>query len=94
MVRKKFAGATKRDIEKTIQSRTVKRRIVHPPGERFKEIVSLDENGLHNCPVEAADISNSNVIFGPNHPIIRGATTRDTKVIRKKEQRVGILWDL
>ena len=62
-------------------------RIGHPPDERFKE---RGENGLCNCPVEVADISNSNVIFGPNCPIIRGATTRYTKVIRTKEQKVGI----
>ena len=52
--------------------------------------MSLGENGLCNCPVEVADISNSNVIFGPNRPISREATTRDTKVLRTKEQRVGI----
>ena len=67
-VRKKFTGSAKREIEKAIHSCTVKRRIVHPPDERFKEIVSLGENGLRNCPVEVADISNSNVIFGSNHP--------------------------
>ena len=38
MVCKKFMGATKREIEKAIQSRTVQRRIGHPPDERFKEI--------------------------------------------------------
>ena len=37
-VRKKFVGATKREIEKAIQSRTVQRGIGHPPDERFKEI--------------------------------------------------------
>ena len=68
----------------------MQRRIGDPPDERFKEIVSLGENGLRNCPVEVADISNSNIIFGPNRPIIRGATTRDTKLLRTKEKRVGI----
>ena len=48
------------------------------------------ENGLRNCPVEVADISNSNVIFGPNRPIIRGETTRDTKVLITEDQKVGI----
>ena len=41
-------------------------------------------------PVEVADISNSNVIFGTNFPVIRGATTRYTKVLRTKDQIVGI----
>ena len=36
MVRKKFVGATKRDIEKPIQSCAVQSRIGHPPDERFK----------------------------------------------------------
>jgi hypothetical protein len=89
-VRKKFAGATKKEIEKAYLARTVQRRIGHPPDERFKEIVSLGENGLRNCPVTAADVSNAPVIFGPNRPRIRGATTRDTKVLRVKEQRVAI----
>ena len=53
--------------------------------------MNLGENGLRNCPVEVAYISNSNVIFDTNRPIIRGATTRDTEVLRTKEQRVGIL---
>ena len=68
----------------------MQRRSGHPPDEIFKEIVSLGENGLRNCPVEVADISNSNVIFGPNRPRIRGATTRYTKVLRTKDQKVGI----
>ena len=89
-VRKKFAGATKQETEKAIQYRTMQRRIGHPPEERCKEIVSLGENGLCNFPVEVSDISNSNVIFGPNRPVIRGATTRDTKVLRTKEKIVGI----
>ena len=50
-VHKKFAGATEQEIEKAIQSRTVQRRILHPPDDRFKEIVSLGENALCNCPV-------------------------------------------
>ena len=36
------------------------------------------------------DVSNAPVIFGPNRPRIRGATTRDTKVLRVKEQRAAI----
>ena len=92
-IRKKLVGGTKPEIEKAIQSRTVQRRIGHPPDERFKEIVSLVENGLRNCPLEVADISNYNVIFSPNRPRNRGATTRDTKVLRTKEQRFGIPHD-
>ena len=68
----------------------MQRRIGHPPDERFKQTFHLGKNGLHNFPVEVADISNSNFIFGPNRLIIRGATTRDVKVLRTKEQRVGI----
>ena len=67
-VRKKMVGSTKREIEKAIQSCTLQRRIEHLPDYRFNEIVSLGENGLCNCPVEVPDISNSNVIFGPNRP--------------------------
>ena len=87
---KKITGSTKREIEMVVQSRTVQRRIRHPPDERFKEILSLGENGLRNFPVEVAHISNSNVLFSPNRLIIRGARTRDTNILRTKEQRFGI----
>ena len=89
-VRKKFAGATQREIEKAYLTRTVQHRIRHPPDERFKEIVSLGD-GLCNCPVTASDVSNAPVIFGPNRPRIRGGgPMRDTKVLRVKEQRIAI----
>ena len=84
-VRTKFAGATQREIEKAYLARAVLRRIGHPPDGRFKEIVSLGENGLRNCPVTASDVSNAPVIFSQNCPRIRGGTTRDTKVLRVKE---------
>ena len=89
-VRKSFAGATKVEIEKAYLARTVQRRIGHPPDERFKEIVSLGEGGLRNCPITVADISNAPIIYGPNRPRCRGGTKRDTKVLRVKEQRVAI----
>ena len=89
-VRKNFAGATNKEIEKAYLARTVQRRIGHPPDERFKEMVSLGENELRKCPITVSDVSNAPVIFGPNRPRIRGATTQDTKVIRVKKQRVAI----
>ena len=52
--------------------------------------MSLGKNGLRNCPVTSSDVSNAPVIVGPNCPRIRGATTRDTKVLRVKEQRIAI----
>ena len=68
----------------------MQRRIGHPPEERFKGIVNLGENGLHTCPVTASGLSNTPVVFGPNHRRIRGATTKDNKVLRVKEQRIAI----
>ena len=58
-VRKRFAGAIKREIEKAYIVRTVQHRIGHPPEGRFKAIVSLGENGLRNCPVTVSDVSNA-----------------------------------
>ena len=89
-VRKKFAGATQREIEKAYLACPVQHRIGHPSDERFKEIVSLGKNGLRNCPVTSSDVSNAPVIFGLNHPRIRGGTTRETEVLRVKEQRIAI----
>ena len=40
-IRKQFAGATNREIERAYLARTVQRRVGHPPDERFKEILSL-----------------------------------------------------
>ena len=52
--------------------------------------MSLGEDGLQNCPVTVADISNAPTIFGPNHPRIRGGTKRDTNVKRVIEQKISI----
>ena len=71
-IRKQFAVATNREIEKAYLARTVQRRVRHPPDERFKEIVSLGKNGLQKCPVTVADITNAPTIYGPNRPRIRG----------------------
>ena len=89
-IRKQFAGATTREIERAYLACTVQRRVGHPPDERFKEIVSLGENGIQNCPVTGADISNAPTIFGPNRPRIRGGTKRDTNVKKVKDQRISI----
>ena len=59
-VEKNYAGFTNKEIEKGFMSRTVQRRIGHPPDGRFKEIVSLGQNGLKNCPVQVTDIDVSN----------------------------------
>ena len=48
-IRKQFAGATNRYIEKAYLARTVQRRVGHLPDERFKEIVSLGEMGFKNA---------------------------------------------
>jgi hypothetical protein len=91
---KRIAGATKREIEKAYIACTVQHRIGYPPNERFKESVSLGENGLRNFPITVSDVSNAPVVFGPNCPRIRGETMRDTKVVRLKEQCVNIPRDV
>ena len=72
MVCNNFDGATKMEIEKAYLAHTVQRRIGHPPDERFKEIVSLGENGLQNCPITVSDVSNAPVISGPTRSRITG----------------------
>ena len=67
-------------------ARVLQRRIGHPPEERYKDIVSQTTK----CPVSVTDITNARVIFGPNRAGLRGRTTRDTKIIPVKEQRVAI----
>ena len=89
---KNFEGFTKREIEKAILARKVQSRIGHPPDGRFKEIVSLSENGLKNCPIDVSNIDVSNAIFGPNRAGLKGRTTRK-KPVRTREQRVSIPLD-
>jgi hypothetical protein len=89
-VAKSIAGATNKETERVILSRTGQRRIGHPQDELFKEIVCLGQNGLTDCPIEVSDINTSNVFFGPNRPSLRGAKTRNIQVLRTKEQRITI----
>ena len=84
-VQKHFYGFPKREIKKAQLSRTFERRIGHPPDGRFKKIVCLGQNGLQNCPIEAANIDNSNAMFGPNRSRLKVATVQ-IKAQRTKEQ--------
>ena len=43
-VRKNFEGVTKIQLNKAITARVLQRRIGHPPEERYKEIVSLQND--------------------------------------------------
>ena len=92
-IRKNFRGATKKQIEKASLARTLQRQIGHPPEERYMEIVSFGEGGLKNLPIAVAAIIHSRVIYGPNIPRLRGAMTRDTNVLKVKEERVAIQRD-
>ena len=80
-VQNNFEGVTKKQLDKAILARVLQRRIGHPPGERYKEIVSLHPN----CPVSVTDINNARLIFGPNISGLRRRTTRDNVVVRVKE---------
>ena len=90
-LRKNFADITKRETKKAQLSCTVQRRIGHPLDRRFKEIVRLGKNGLQNCPIEAADIDNSNLICGPHQSRLKGSTVW-VKEQRTKEQKINIHW--
>ena len=45
-VRKNFEGVTKTQLNKAITARVLQRRIGHPPEERYKEIVSLQNEKM------------------------------------------------
>ena len=47
---------------------------------------------MHHFPIEAADIDNSNEMFGPNCSKLKGATMR-VKSQRTKEQKISIARD-
>ena len=49
----------------------------------------MSDEGLINCPVEVIDGTNSSVNFGPNHNILRGASTRLTPK-RVREEYMNI----
>ena len=65
----------------------------HPYEERFKETVSLGKKRTQTCPIIVSAMSNTPLTFGPNCLKIRGVSTRDTTLLKEKEQGVAIPWD-
>ena len=74
-VRKNFEGFTRRQVEKALLSRVVRRRIGHPSEERFKSIVSANADNF-DFPIETADIDNANSMLGPDRAGLRGWSVR------------------
>ena len=83
-VREKYAGYTRREVERAIQARKLQARAGHPSEAVFKKEVSRkSESSLfRDCPVTVTDISNAHAIFGPSKPCRQG------KWVRPKPDRV------
>eukprot|EP00957_Ditylum_brightwellii_P045972 3487475-Ditylum_brightwellii.AAC.1 len=48
--------------------------MAHPTDESFKQMIN--RKTLDNCPIVASDITNTQTIFGPNFPGLKGKTIR------------------
>ena len=84
-VRKNMEGFTAEEVKRAIKARDALAMMAHPPQEKLKRLVS-QSNFFGNVPFTAEDISNSNIIFGPDRGAIRG------KSVRQKPSRVRPLF--
>ena len=74
-VRKNMEGFTKEEVLAATRAREAMAMMAHPPLEKMKHLVSRT-NLLGNVPFTADDLTNSNLIFGPDRGAVRGKTTR------------------
>ena len=54
-VRQRFEGYTRKEVEKAIQARVVRRRVGHPSDQHFESIVSEKNAPKFRCPITVAD---------------------------------------
>ena len=74
-------GFSKREILAAKLARETQGLIGHPPNAEFKRIVSRNPKTF---PFSAVDVRNSDPIFGPSRPRLRGAATRQRpEVVRE-----------
>ena len=80
-VRKNMEGFTLEEVKRATKARDAMAMMAHPPLEKLKHLVSRT-NHLGNVPFTADDLTNSNLIYGPDRGAIRG------KTVRQKPSRV------
>ena len=74
-VRKNMEGFTREEVERATMAREAMAMMAHPPLEKLKQVVS-NTNLFGDIPFNATDLTNSNLIFGPDRGAIRGRSVR------------------
>jgi hypothetical protein len=74
MVQGNYEGYTKNNILKAMQARRAQVMMGNPSEKDYKGVLST--HLISNYPVTHTNITNARIIFGPDHPSVRGKTVR------------------
>ena len=85
-----YKNFTKEQVEGAILARKFQAMVAHLLDDKFKYMVS--QGRPRNCDIKVKDISNTDAIFGPYLPGLRGRTVRE-KLERVEPQYTQIPWD-
>ena len=80
-VRKRYEGFTKEQISRAKEARDALAMMAHPPATRVHQVVS-STTAVKNWPFNHEDLTNGDLIFGPDRGALRG------KTVRKKPEKV------
>ena len=80
-VRHNMEGFTRHEVKGANLARKAQAILGHPTSKELSQVVSSNF-GINNCPINPIDVSNADVIFGPDLGGVRG------KTVRKKPERV------
>ena len=74
-VRKNMAGFTREEVKRAELARNAAAMMAHPPLDKLKQAVS-NTNLIGPVPFDATDLTNAEIIFGPDRGAIRGKSVR------------------
>ena len=78
-VRGNYEGYTKWEVLRAKEVRPAQALLGNPSEKDYRVMVS--SNMIENCSISTSDMSNARTIFGPDLPIVRGETVRQTLVL-------------
>ena len=74
-VRKNYEGFTKEQVRRATGARDALAMMAHPRAERVNQVVS-STSAVRNWPFTSKDLTNGDLIFGPDRGAMRGKTVR------------------
>ena len=74
-VRQNMEGFTRHEVKGANLARKAQAILAHPTSKELSQVVSSNF-GINNCPINPIDVSNADVIFGPDLGGVRGKTVR------------------